>query len=91
MYFLIAAVIAQFFNPIAELFIAIGIPTKKAKAEIETLQVNVEPKIRTFNTSIYEHSEIKVFKNIKFLGEISSNWPDDLLGTNVYKTLEACW
>ena len=35
-YFLIPAVIAQFFNPIAELVIPIGIPTNEAKAEIET-------------------------------------------------------
>ena len=33
--FLIAAVIAQIFNPIAELIIPIGIPTKEAKAEME--------------------------------------------------------
>ena len=39
------------------------------------------------HTSIYENSEFKVFKNIKFLGEISNNWPNNLLGTNVYKTL----
>ena len=32
--FLIAAVIAQVFNPIAELVIPTGIPTKEAKAEI---------------------------------------------------------
>ena len=31
-------------------------------------------------TSIYENSELKVFKNVKFFGEISSNWPNDLLG-----------
>ena len=37
--------------------------------------------------SIYENSELKVFKNIKILGEISNNWPNDLLGTKVYKTL----
>ena len=43
------------------------------------------------HTSIYEISEIKVSKNIKFLGEISNNWPSDLLGTNLYKTLESCW
>ena len=43
------------------------------------------------HTSIYEHSESKIFKNIKFLGEVSNNWPDDLLGTNMYKTLESCW
>ena len=39
------------------------------------------------HTSIYENFELKVFKNIKFFGEISSNWPNDLLGTSVYKTL----
>ena len=34
------------------------------------------------NTSIYENSKLKFFKNIKFLDEISNNCPDDLLGTN---------
>ena len=43
------------------------------------------------NTSVYENSELKVFKNIKFFGEVFSNWPNDLLGTKVYKTLESCW
>ena len=42
-------------------------------------------------TSIYENYESKVFKNTKFLGEISNNWPNNLLGTNVFKTLEFCW
>ena len=42
-------------------------------------------------TSVYENSESKFFKNIKFLGEISNNWQNDLLGINVYKTLESCW
>ena len=31
------------------------------------------------------------FKNIKFLGEVSNDLPNDLLGTNEYKTLEFCW
>ena len=35
------------------------------------------------HTSIYENSEIKVFKDIKSFVEIYSNWPNDLLGTNV--------
>ena len=35
-------------------------------------------------TSIYENFESNVFKNIKLLGEISNNWPNDLLGTNVF-------
>ena len=40
---------------------------------------------------IYESFELKVFQNIKFLQEASSNWPNNLLGINVYKTLESCW
>ena len=43
------------------------------------------------HTSIYEKTELKVFKNVKFFGEISSNWPSDLLGTIVYKILEPYW
>ena len=35
LYFLIPADIKQMFNPIAELLIPIGTPTKEAKAEIE--------------------------------------------------------
>ena len=42
-------------------------------------------------TLIYENSESKDFKNIKCSGEISNNWPKDLLGANVYKTLDLCW
>ena len=44
--FLIVAVIAQIFNPVVELVIPIGIPTKEAKAEIETHPAIAEPKIR---------------------------------------------
>ena len=40
------------------------------------------------HNSIYENSESKVFKNITFLGEISNSWPNNLLGTNVWKTLD---
>ena len=42
-------------------------------------------------TSIYESSESNVIKNITFSGEISNNWLNDLLGANVYKTLDFCW
>ena len=42
-------------------------------------------------TSINENFELNVFKNIKFLGEISNNWPKTLLRTNLYKSLESCW
>ena len=43
--FLILAVITQIFNPIAEIVFPIGIPTKEAKAEIETYPLTVEIKI----------------------------------------------
>ena len=42
-------------------------------------------------SSIDEDSELKVFENIKRLSELSNNWRNDLLRTNVYKTLESCW
>ena len=42
----ILAVIAQIFNPIAELVIPIGIPIKEVKEEIEIYTVIVEAKIR---------------------------------------------
>ena len=44
LYFLIAAVIAQIFNPTAELAIPIETPTKEAKTEIEIHPVFVAPK-----------------------------------------------
>ena len=46
LHFLIPGVTRQIFNPIAELVIPIGIPTKEAKAEIQIHPVIVEPKIR---------------------------------------------
>ena len=42
LYFLILAVIAQIFNPIAELVTPIGTTTKEAKAEMEKHPVTVE-------------------------------------------------
>ena len=42
-------------------------------------------------TSIYENSESKGFRNNKFLGKITNNLPNYLLGTNMYKTFESCW
>ena len=44
-YFLIPPVITQIFNPITELVIPIGIPTKEAKAEMETHPVTLEIKM----------------------------------------------
>ena len=35
------------------------------------------------HTSIYENSESKVFLKVTFLGEISKNWLNYLLGINV--------
>ena len=42
LYFLITAVIAQMFNPVAKLVISLGIPTKEANAEMETHSVIVK-------------------------------------------------
>ena len=43
------------------------------------------------HTSVYKNSESKDFKNIKCLDVIYNNWPNDLFGSNVYKTLESRW
>ena len=43
------------------------------------------------HTSVYKNFESKVFKNKKFVGEISSNWPNDFLEIDVYKILESRW
>ena len=45
LHFITPAVITQIFNPVAELVIPIGLPTKEAKAEMETHPVIVESKI----------------------------------------------
>ena len=45
LHFLIPAVIAQIFHPIAELLVPTGIPTKEAKGEMETHSLTVEIKI----------------------------------------------
>ena len=42
------------------------------------------------HTSVNGNSGLEVYKNI-FLGKISNKWPKDLLGANLYKTLESCW
>ena len=46
LYFSIPAVIAQNFNPIAGLVIPKGVPSKKAKTEIEIHRVIAEAEIR---------------------------------------------
>ena len=45
LYFSILTVAVQTFNPIAELVIPIGIPSKEAKAEMEIDPITVETKI----------------------------------------------
>ena len=35
------------------------------------------------HSSIHERSESRVFKNLKVLGEIPNNWPNDLFKANV--------
>ena len=37
---------------------------------------------------MYENSELKVFKIVKYLGKIFNDRTNDLLGTNVCKTLK---
>ena len=37
------------------------------------------------------NSELNVFKKVKFVVETSSNSPNGLFGTKVYKTIESCW
>ena len=40
------------------------------------------------HTSMAWNSELNVFKKIKFVGEISRNWSNVLLGSNEFKSLE---
>ena len=46
LYFLILVVIAQIFNPAAELAIPTETPTNKANVEFETQLLTAEPKVR---------------------------------------------
>ena len=39
------------------------------------------------HTLICENSKLNLLKNINFLGEIFSNWPNDFLRINAYKKL----
>ena len=43
------------------------------------------------HTSIYENSELNVFKGMKFVGAISNKLLNGLFRPYVYKTLEFCW
>ena len=46
LYFLIAAAVTQVFNPIAELLILTGVPSKEAKTETEIHPLITEAEIR---------------------------------------------
>ena len=53
--------------------------------------ISSDSELRSVNhTSIYENSELVVLENIKFLGEISNDLSNDLLGTNVCRTFKSC-
>ena len=41
-------------------------------------------------SSVKKKSELNVFRNIKFIGKTFNNWPNDLFGTSVYRTLKFC-
>ena len=34
---------------------------------------------------------INVFRNMKYVGEIYNNWPNDLFAVSAYKTLKSSW
>ena len=67
LYFLIPAVVAQIFNPIAELVIPIGTSTKEAKEEKKKHPLIVEAKIRKcvcvcfFFFSLFTHQFISTY------------------------------
>ena len=48
-HFLVAAVIAKIFNPMAEVVVPIGIPSKESKAEIEIHLLTPEDRIRKYS------------------------------------------
>ena len=50
LHFLITPIISQIFNPIAELVIPVGIPSKESKAKNEIHPVIVEAKIKNCST-----------------------------------------
>ena len=62
LHLLIPAVIAQMFNPIAELIIPIRIPSKEEKAEIEIHPGTVEAKIRKCSILINSFCSISLRK-----------------------------
>ena len=43
------------------------------------------------HTSKYDKLWVKSFLKNKIFGEISNNWPNNLLGPKVYKTCQSCW
>ena len=61
LYFLTPAVTAEILNPITELVILIGIPSKNAKAEIEIHLVTAEPLILLTHQFVLLYFSTKYF------------------------------
>ena len=61
LYLLVAAVIAQIFNPTAELVMPKGITNKEVKAEIEIHSVITEAKIRKASCTSYSSIHFVLF------------------------------
>ena len=71
--FLVLAVISKIFNPIAELVVPIGIPSKEAKAEIEIHRVAGEAKIRKCSILFRVVQPLQYFLFINSFCSISSS------------------
>ena len=72
LYLLIPTVVAQIFNPTAELIIPTGIPTNKINTEMETHSVIATVKIRKYSTQIKFLHVFLCFLLISSLRRISS-------------------
>ena len=70
LYFLIPAAIVQIFNPIAELVIHIGIPSKEAKSEIE---IHPESRIKLFMLLTHQFILFYFFNKKILVSSIFSN------------------
>ena len=79
LYFLICAAIAQFFNPVTELVIPTGIPTKEAKVEIEIHTVIVKAKIRKYSIFILLYFFKKIFSCFIYI--LQSKFLTNILNT----------
>ena len=67
LYFLFAPVIAQIFNPIAEILIPIAIQSKESNAEIETHPLIAKAKIKKVFHVIYNYRNFFVLLTHQFI------------------------